>query len=200
MRKIFALLFVLISTTIFCQESIFDKVAIETCEYMNSKEVSNLTGNDLSNKLGVFIVQRYNEYKDEFVAADFDLDFTKGEDEATKLGEKIGLTMVNHCPDILIALSENMAEDDDSEVSVNIVKGEILSIEESDFTYVFVQDEDGKRQKLYWIQNFAGSFDLTDMQNWKEKKVAIEFVNFECYSAQLKEYITKKEIVSIEYL
>lgn len=197
MKKIlFALLF--LPLCVVSQESIMDKVANATCEYLQKEEIKALSSDDMSVKMGFFIISYYTNHKVEFAkeGIEFDLTDEKGGED---LGFKIGMHMVSVCPETLMLFA-----DDDSENESNkdffVVEGKLKSISGEDFSYIHIKDLEGKSQKFLWFGNFIGSDKLIEDDNIKNTKVNITYKNTECYSPKLKEYIIIKEIVEIEYL
>lgn len=181
------------------QETIFERAARETCEYINGEEFKNTSSEELTTKLGVFIIKFYGDNKEEFKKEGYELDFSKGRDAGVEFGEKVGIEMVSYCPEALIKLSESEAFDDE-EADEFYITGELNKIEGDEFSTIVILDSDNKRQKFLWLGNFEGSEKLIDYESIKGMSVKVTYKNTECYSPKLKEYIIRKEIVEIEYL
>ena len=175
-----------------------DKVANATCEYLQSDEIKSLSHDDMSVKMGFFLISYYSDHKEKFASEGivFDLKDEKGGEE---LGYKIGMKMAGVCPETLMLFSDDDT-DDDSAFETFIVEGELKSISGEDFSYIHIKDLEGKTQKFLWFGNFTGSDKLIEDDNIKKTKVNITYKNTECYSPKLKEYIIIKEIIGIEYL
>ena len=127
----FALFFLAI--TFFAQDdsvSILDKIAQDTCDYMSSEEVSELSGNELTTKLGLFIVNLYSDYQDELKTEGFEIDFSDEGNGAEEFGEKVGITMIKFCPEVLMALAENdaFADDDVEAVEEFYSEGKLMRL------------------------------------------------------------------------
>ncbi len=189
----------------FAQEesvSILDKIARETCDYMNNEEVSKLSGNELSTKLGLFIVNLYADYQDELKAEGFEIDFADDGNGAEEFGEKVGITMIKYCPEVLMALADHEAfnEDEVIEVEEFYAEGKLIKLQGDEFSNIIMEDTEGRVQKFLWFTNFAGSDKLIYSDSVEGINVGITYKNTECYSPKLKEYIIRKEILEIIYL
>lgn len=201
MKKIFTLLIILATLNISAQEeSVLDLVAKETCEYLQSEEIQLLSNNDKTMKLGVFIITKYSEYEDRFKAEGIDFDLSNGAQNAGRqFGEKVGITMVKYCPEVLMALGtdDNTNKYEEDEYAI---QGKINSIEGNEFSTIIVKDSSGKMQKFLWMENFSGSEKLINNVSVEGLKVEVIYKNFECYSPQLKEYVIRKKIIAIDFL
>lgn len=201
MKKIFTLVIFLVALNITAQEeSVLDLVARETCEYLQSEEIQVLSNNDKTMKLGVFIITKYSEYEDRFIAEGLEFDLSNGgENAGRQFGEKVGISMIKYCPEVLMALGtdDNSNEYEEDEY---VLEGKITSIEGNEFSTIVVKDLYGKVQKFLWIENFLGSEKLINNPSVEGIKVEITYKNFECYSPQLKEYVIRKKIIAINYL
>jgi hypothetical protein len=197
MKKLI-LIILLSPLSLFSQESIMDKVANATCEYLQSDEIKSLTNDKMSIKMGVFLISYYTEHKEEFVKEGFEFNLTdeKGGEE---LGYKIGMQMATICPETIMALAADDS-DEDNIIKTFVVEGKLKTITGEDFSYIHIKDTQGKSQKFLWLGNFIGSDQLIESDNIKNLKVSVTYKNTECYSPKLKEYIIIKEIVEIEYL
>tara|TARA_R110002073_G_scaffold15953_2_gene62076 strand:- start:5609 stop:6229 length:621 start_codon:yes stop_codon:yes gene_type:complete len=206
MRKIATLLFLVLTSIAYSQDktSALDKVAKETCEYLNKDEVKSLNNSEKTMKLGVFIITIYGKYKDELEKEGVFFDISKGEKGGRDFGEKVGMNMVKFCPDALMALA---GKDDFNEVEVDemvevgkFVEGKILSIKGEEVNTLTIKDVSGKTQKFLWLENFKGSDKLIETRKVKNIKVKVSYKNIEVYSPKLKEYIVRKQVTEIEYL
>lgn len=193
---LFAFLF--LPLCVVSQESIMDKVANATCEYLQKNDIKSLPNDEMSVKMGVFLISYYTDHKEEFVNEGLEFDFTdeKGGEE---LGYKIGMQMVTVCPETIMLLAADDSENE-SNKDVFVLEGKLKSISGEDFSYIHIKDLEGKYQKFLWFGNFTGSDKLIEDDSIKNTKVNITYKNTECYSPKLKEYIIIKEIVEIEYL
>ncbi|MCL7752946.1 hypothetical protein [Polaribacter sp. Z022] len=201
MKKNFLILiFFLGSFNVFTQgKTTIDKIGKETCKYFqkNKKELESLSKNERIAKLGIKMLSLYDKYKVDLKAEGIEVDIS--DDTSTEaFGQKVGISMANHCLDLLLLLSEDFP-DNEEEVNFNVV-GELKSISGDELSYVSLKDENGKTQKFVWLNNFEGSDKLINSKKNKNLKVKLSYINVELYSPKLKEYIVRKQISKIEYL
>jgi hypothetical protein len=210
MKRILLLTLLLASITLSSQTKILDKIAKETCEYLQKDEIKKLSGQEKTMKLGVFILTMYSKYQKKLKKEGISLDLSKGEEGGREFGEKVGLAMVQFCPDVLMAFAAEGDGDDDVDIegvieelpesSTYKVEGTIVGVHGEEFSSVTITDVNGKTQKFVWISNFKGSDKLIIGNNIEGLKVEVSYKNIECYSPQLKEYISRKQITEIKYL
>lgn len=187
------------------KESALDKISKLTCDYINSDKFKKLNTSDKTANLGVFIISNYSKFKKELAAEGLEFDFTSDKDGGRKFGEKVGVNMVRFCPEALIALSK-LADEDDDEVEEEeveptyFVTGELVKITGKDYSVVYLRNKNDETLKFVWLGNFTGSNKLIYTKKVKGLKVKLQYRNLEWYAPKLKEYITKKEIIGIEYL
>ncbi len=200
LKKGFLFIVVFVSLNIFSQETTLDKVSQETCEYLDSDEVKSLDVDKRTEKLGLFILNLYNKYEEEFNKDGIVVDFYDGSDAASKFGEQVGINMARFCPEALIALAEDINEEPAEELFE--VSGSLVSVVGDEFSTVILKDEEGKTQKFLWLQNFKGSDQLIQsLENLNAaSNVTLIYNNIECYSPQLKDYIIRKVIVELTFV
>jgi hypothetical protein len=189
----------LLSVQLFSQESYIDKIAKETCEYLESDEIMAIVNGDIkSQKLGAFMITLYNQYEDELLKEGFVIDFSDGSNSGRDFGEQVGMHMAKFCPTTLIALAGEI-ESDEVEIDTYEVTGKIVAVQGNEFSTVILKDEAGKTQKFLWLQNFKGSDTLIQSLEGLDKmpQVKIVYRNIECFSPQLQDYIIRKEIIEM---
>jgi len=199
MKNIIIIFSLLVSINVYSQESTLDKIAIKTCEYLETDEIKQLDSSQRVIKLGVYIINLYSDYKNELEAEGIVINFSDGSEAGRKFGEMVGINMANFCPDTLIALSGDVSLDDDSD-EFKTFKGEIKSIKGDDFCFINVENSNGIIQKFLWLSNFIGSEKIISNDFEIGMSVVIKYKNTECFSPKLNEYIIRKEIVEIEYI
>ena len=192
--------------TFFAQEesvSVLDKIAQETCEHLSSEDLKDLSSDELTIKLGLYIIKLYSDYQEELNAEGFNIDFSEDGEGAEDFGEKVGINMIKFCPEVLMALAENEAFYDNDEYEVVeefYAEGKLLKLEGEEFSNILIEDTEGRIQKFLWFANFAGSDKIMYSDSIEGLDVGITYKNTEYYSPKLKEYIIRKEILEIIYL
>lgn len=202
MKKIYIgiILFLVVIQFTNAQETALEKVGKETCEYFsaNSEEISKLSAEEKTAKLGLQMLTLYSKYEKELKAEGVTVDLGN-ERSAEKFGEKIGLQMAKYCPDVLITLFGDMA--DDEEDTEFLTEGVLKKIEGDELSVLVVKDDSGKIQKFIWLDNFEGSDVLIEkLDNFKNAKVEVYYKNSEIFSPKLKEYIVKKKISRLNFV
>ena len=199
-KKRFFFILVLLSFNFYSQETTIDKIARETCEYLESEEMKGLDVDRRNEKLGLFILNLYNENEAQLNSEGIIVSFSDGSDSSSKFGEKVGMNMAKFCPEVLMALAEGFEEDEDVEEQFEI-SGELIDVVGTEFSTVILKDEEGKTQKFLWLQNFKGSDTLIQsLNNLDHNKVVVYYKNIECYAPQLNDYIIRKVIVEIIFV
>jgi hypothetical protein len=90
----------------------------------------------------------------------------KGEGE--KLGRLVGLKMASNCP-VFTQLITRITSDDPV---TNSIEGTIIELVNEQFITIVLKDEDGRDQKIIWLEYFKNSEKL--LQKGKNKNVTIE--------------------------
>jgi hypothetical protein len=200
-KKIIIIILFFTSFNCFSQESIVDKAAKKTCEYLKNLDLENLTKEERNLKLGLYIFKLYNDFQTEFNKEGILLDLSKGEEEGRKFGMKIGTSMIKFCPEILLLLAEDKIDKTASgESAFSSYKGRLKDVSGTILSTISLVDNNKRTQKFIWLNNFEGSDRLIKSYNVKGLKVQIFYKNTEIYAPQLKEYIVKRQVTKIEYL
>jgi hypothetical protein len=186
MKLKIALIFLLMMSSIVSsqeKENILDVIAKKTCEYLSSDEIKDLSGEPLAMRMGVKIIQLYDQYKKELNEIGIVFDSDNAEESGRKLGEKVGMNMIKFCPDVLMALVDRESVTDDevdkemigkaSFLEDNYVKGKIKKMEGDDIITLVVKDNSGKTQKFLWLENFTGSDKLIETKKVNKLEVMV---------------------------
>ena len=89
------------------------------------------------------------------------------EGSVEELGALVGMHMAKYCPDAIFALAgneevmEHLAEEEDED-EVKDLDGMIVGIEDSPFVTFTIEDENGIRTSLVWMESFTNEFGLED--------------------------------------
>ena len=140
------------------KENILDVVSKETCEYLSSDEVKDLSAEALTVKMGIKIFALYGKYTKELNEIGIVFDIDNAEESGSQLGEKIGMNMIRFCPEVLMALAETEGFLDDDEDDVikkeeslesKYFEGSVRKIEGEDILSLVIKDTSGKNAKIY---------------------------------------------------
>lgn len=202
-------------------ENLMDKIAQETCEYLNEDELKGLKGSALEMKLGIYLLKKYNENKEKFQSLGYKweiTDYNAGRD----FGTKIGLAMADYCPETLIGLAESSGQleeiveeeegDSDDQELLKMppppppppafgntdalkVEGSLVSITNGPVSYFTLADNRGVEHTLVIVNQFTGK-ELLNESN-KDKRLRAYYVESYFYSLN-SGYIKQKELKYLE--
>ncbi len=191
------------------QEDYMTTITQETCSCIDGI-TDSLSSNEITMRIGVCMLTAAKPYKKE-LKRDHNIDLDAMMADGQRLGEIIGLRMAGECPDVLLAMTERVMEDEDSyvnemyeerfnETSVvyEYVYGRITSIDEGMFITFTVKETNGKTSKMYWMGVIETEQPLqSDYKSLVGKEFEIYYLEEEFYDPRLKEYRNFKVIKSI---
>ncbi len=173
-------------------QDIYDKMAVETCECIHLKklDMDKVSASELKMSMGVCILQSYSLHSSEIK-----LDI--GNDEATeKLGEDIGMKMISHCPDFIIALGSKT--DEKSQETYASVSGTLTEIKTEQFVSITVKDDKSRVFNFLLLDYFDTAALFTENQLKKNDKVTVSYTETELYDPKSKEFRYYKIITGLE--
>jgi hypothetical protein len=169
----------------------YKKIAQEVCDCITQKDLSSASKKTIEMSLGLCMLESIKNNE-------MDIEITDG-NAMRSFGEKIGVQMAPLCPTVFTYLTENNADDKKDNSEIITVSGKIKSIDENEFLFITVKEENGKEIRMIWLRHFIGSDDhLTNPQKLIGKKVTIKYQPIECYLPKAKGYFAYKEIVELE--
>ena len=172
-----------------------DKIAQVTCDCVEKKDISSMDQETMTMELGFCMIGYFGS--DIGAMEDMGLKMT---DQASMqaFGEKVGLKMVNKCPNIMMKLGMMSMEEQTTEetVMVSTITGKITGFEGDDLSYVLLEADGGRKIKLLWLDYFDGA-DM--LKNSIGKTATFEYESFEFYSVKMEDYIARKVIVGVKY-
>ncbi|SNR15083.1 hypothetical protein [Tenacibaculum jejuense] len=200
-KKILLLGVVFFTLILSAQEATLDKIAKETCEYLNEVDFKSLSKKDLEIKLGIQIIKLYSKYEKELKSEGLEFELNEDQKGIESYAEKVAFSMIKFCPEVLAAFADD-GEDEMQEVaSILYLEGEIKKISGEELYVIEIKDTSGKTQKFLWLNNFEGSDELIELdKKVKGKKVKIFYEDVEYFSPKLKEYIVRKKVSKVEFL
>ncbi|MFD2890611.1 hypothetical protein ACFS5J_01100 [Flavobacterium chuncheonense] len=180
-------------------EVILDVIAKETCSCISERNINleNEDENQLTMELGLCMIQSYKNHIDEFSLAER-LDMSNST-QMRAFGEKIGLKMVNHCPDFVLALgrkklNETDVEDADYEDEYAAIEGKVKSISFSNNLVLKIVEPSGKVNEFIVLNDFDNSFLLTDKVLKNNDIVKVSYYEIALYDVKLNKFIVQKII------
>ena len=199
-KKILVIGVALLTFIVNAQEATLDKIAKETCEYLNEVDFKSLSSKDLEIKLGIQIIKLYSKYEKELKSEGLEFELNEDQKGIEKYAEKVAFSMIKFCPEVLAAFANN-EEDVKDTVSLLYFEGEIKKISGEELYVIEIKDTLGKTQKFLWLNNFEGSDELLELgKKAKGKKVKVFYEDIEYFSPKLQEYIVRKKVSKVEFL
>jgi|26BtaG_2_1085354.scaffolds.fasta_scaffold00032_14 hypothetical protein len=190
--RIILLLSFLLSTQLGAQ-SLNEKLAEETCHCIEAINFENFTMKQKENQLGICIMSAISKHKPAFDLAHNGKSIS--EIDMEKVGEEVGLEMVNLCPFTFMEIVEETEEVNPIQLKIEL--GKISGIEKSQFNTVNLESGDGSLLKFLWLWDFKGS-DYLIKNTYKGKWMNILYSEIPLYDSKKGKYIHFKVIEGIE--
>lgn len=179
-----------------------DKIADRTCECLSKKKIKKESREQLELELGLCMMESIH-------ALDVNISLTN-EKKMVKLGEQVGLRLAVQCKPFMQLIGGMMEDDPESMMELidekdeflvdelAIAEGELISIDENQFTTIKVKETGGKTLTFYWFEYFEGANLLKDDPNSMiNKGLKVEYEEKEVFLPKYQEYIKIKVIKSL---
>ena len=190
--RIILLLSFLLSTQLGAQ-SLNEKLAEETCHCIEAINFEDFTMKQKENQLGICIMSAISKHKPAFDQVHNGKNIS--EIDMEKVGEEIGLEMVNLCPFTFMEIVEE--EKDTNAIPLKVELGKISGIEKNQFNTVNLESGDGSILRFLWLWDFEGS-DYLIKNKYKGKWMNIFYSEIPLYDSKKGNYIYFKVIEGIE--
>ncbi|TXG39635.1 hypothetical protein [Seonamhaeicola maritimus] len=181
------------------KDALLNKIAQETCECVNKKNLNELgiSSSQIELEYGLCVMESYGKNKknaDKFLEISFD-----DEESLESLGVEVALKMMTYCSEFMMKLAGDYAADEFEEAKNDIVVvGFIANVEKSQFNIIELKDTDNRTQKLLWLEFFEGENQLSDLGKLKNKKVRVTYQEREMYDPKIGDYRNFKVIKKIK--
>jgi hypothetical protein len=191
-KTILALLFLFSISQIKAQD-VLDSISAHTCDCVTKLDIEKLPKEKLTIELGLCMMQAAQPFEKE-LKQKYDVDMKKvNKGEGEKLGRLVGLKMASNCP-VFTQLITRITSDDPV---TNSIEGTITELVNEQFITIVLKDEDGRDQKIIWLEYFKNSEKL--LQKGKNKNVTIEYEERELFSPKFNDYIKYKVATGIRF-
>jgi hypothetical protein len=183
------------------KDSLVRQITKETCDELSGVDFSNKTSDELKISVGLSFAKIAGKHQDELKSIGVTLSDPQS---VGALGREIGVQLVTSCPTFVTAMTKtpgfvNEAIQSAKGISTGTVSGKLLKIVEGEFTYLQVEDTNGKIQKLWWLEYFDGSNKLIgNANNELSKPIKVTYVEKEVFNSILKDYVKIKMITRID--
>lgn len=193
-----SLIFLALALHSYAQDSVLKTITQETCDCLESKKSQLLKENNtqkLYMAMGVCVFESYGNHKDAYDREFGVLNLNDGE-AARGLGEKIGLEMAVLCPETLMLVA-GQAEETKQKETFKTLEGIVVDIEKDLFNIVVVQEQNGKRHRLVWLDFFEGDDLIQNFSEGTAKDLTIEYEEKEFFDPNSKEYRVFKVVSKV---
>jgi hypothetical protein len=186
--------FLLLSITFFAQsQDVLDSISAHSCDCISKLDLKGLEKEKLTIELGLCMMKAAQPYEKQLKQS-YDIDMKKvDKGDGEKLGRLIGLKMASSCPSFTDLITRISSE----EPSTNSIEGTITEFITEQFVTIVIKDEDGRDQRIIWLDYFKNSEKL--LQKGKNKNVTIEYQERELYNPKFNDYIKYKVATGIRY-
>lgn len=178
----------------------FEKAIIaEFCDSF-SKKLPNMSRENMTTEMGMVILPLFSKYSTQ-IESEWGLSTSKTTDYRS-IGERIGQLATLNCPSFQEYVKANMNEivSNQSTSASKTFSGNLVRIEGKPFTYLLVQNSQGRTDKFYWLEFFPGAEKLQSAPiTLLNKSLRIMYREMEVYQASEKEYRVVKVITKIDF-
>ena len=174
------------------------KLGDEFCKELTKQNLEENMSEANMQKIGMLMIPIAGKYSEE-IKKELGLDMTNQED-FTKLGEIIGQEASLNCPKFR-RMIQTLVEQGAAQVqTIESLECTFIGVETSgSFSFFKVKDAAGLEQKIWWMEKFKGSEQLTtNPASLKGKKLIVRYFEKEMYSPTAKNYVKMKVAAGIE--
>ena len=179
---------------------VFEKAIVaDFCDTF-TKASPHFDKDNMTLQMGMMILPLFTKYQSE-IKAEWGLSATNKND-MRGMGERVGQLAAINCPAFREFVSANLKEIADVRdgVSHKTYAGKLVKLEGTSFPYLTVQNQQGKLEKLYWMEYFEGADKLTSQwQVYLNKPISITYKEVEVYQPLQKEYKVIKVITRAQF-
>jgi hypothetical protein len=183
------------------RDSVTKEMAKETCDDLSATDLSKKTPDDLKMFLIGDLAKVAVKHLDDLKA----IGVAMSDPQAmNSLGGDIGVQLLTSCPSFLTAMTKspgfvNDAIQASKGATAGVVSGKLLKIVDGEFTYLQIEDANGKLEKLWWLEYFDGSNKLIgNGASELNKPIKVSYVEKEVFNSVLKDYVKIKIITRID--
>lgn len=174
-------------------QDVLDSISIHSCECISKLDLNNMPKEKLTIELGLCMMKAAQPYEKQLKQS-YDIDMKKiDKGDGEKLGRLVGLKMASNCSNFTELISRISSNEPESAS----IEGTITDFISEQFVTIVIKDEDGRDQKIIWLDYFKNSEKL--LQKGKNKNVTIEYEERELYSPKFNDYIKYKVATGIRF-
>ncbi len=209
MKNFFCLIVFFISIAAYSQDPL-DKIAKESCSCVENKKLDFTKDSDiqaLQLALGLCIVESFSTHQSKFSKKE--LAEFEGEGGMRKLGEKVAMKMVTHCPDVIMAMGKKYLDEKESNGGDEVIEediveadptieGTITAIEKNQFVTIKVKDKNNRVHNFLLLDYFETASLYTENKIKVGDTLTIGYSEIELYDATSNDFKYFKIISLLE--
>ncbi len=190
-----AILFFTVATK---AQNALEIIAKETCSCAQTKKI-DFTQTDVAKvqtELGFCMLESYTNHKNELSPED-QIDIGSST-EMQRIGEKIGIKMMNYCPDIIIALGKASSQEKEVVTTNSEIEGTFIEQIQNEFITIKIKDNQGRIHNLLYLTQFNNADKLTDKSIKKNTPITVAYTEYEFFDPKSKDYKFFKVITDLK--
>jgi hypothetical protein len=193
MKKIIFSLLILLGTNLVQAQDVLDSITSHSCDCISKLNLKEMPKEKLTIEMGLCMMQAADPYSKQLKAT-YGIDMAKvDKGDGEKLGRLVGLKLASNCSAFKDLISVITSEDQPS----FSLEGTITDFVIEQFVTIVLKDEDGRDQKIIWLDYFKNSEKL--LKKGKNKNVVIDYEERELYNPKYEDYIKYKVATGIRY-
>jgi hypothetical protein len=184
-------------------DALKDKMAQEVCDCISKSNVDFEDQEALKLQLGLCLMQSMGENEKQLVKAGINIE---NEEDVSRLGEDIGISMATKCPAVFIGFAkqeleeERRLENEAEKIIVQKLTGTISEVEEGGFVTLIIKDEKGRSHNFLWLEFFENADEVKEnYSTLKGKSVSLEYYEKEYYNPKIEDYVKVKVLKKVDF-
>ncbi len=176
------------------EQVIYEKLANQTCECVNSKKTEKIS----QIELGLCVLGSLGKLSDKEKKT---IKYDSGEGSIDKVSEQVGMQMVAICPDVF----SNMLQDEgasevasDAEASDPSSTGIFQSMVSNQFNTIIIMDSENQKREFIWLFPFEGDALFIKNKIIKGDKIEILYREQNFFDPKINDYKIYNEILEVK--
>lgn len=196
-KKIFLLIILFFNFVAYSQD-VLGIIAKETCQCLDDKKAKSesFKGQELKTAVGICMIKSYSDHISEF-KGDERVKFDD-KDGMRKLGQVVGVKMLETCPNMILELGKEATDEDAVEEEDPILSGEVVDIKWEQFVTLQLKDKTGRNYNFLLLDSFDTASLLTNNEIKKKDKLNVSYTEIELFDSKAKEFRYFKILTKLE--
>jgi hypothetical protein len=194
MKKV--LLLLLFPVFVFAQKEqvIYEKLANQTCECINSKKNEKIS----QIELGLCVIGSLGKLSDKDKKI---INYNSEANSIDKVSEQVGMQMVSICPDVFTDMLQNEETSEvasDAEVTDTSSTGIFQSMVSNQFNTIIIMDSENQKREFIWLFPFEGDALFIKNKIIKGDKIEILYREQNFFDPKINDYRIYNEILKVK--